>query len=159
RGGRARPPRGDGDPRRGPPARLAAGPGPPGPRAVPGHPAGCPPRPRPARPRLRLAGGDGRAGGAGRPADHRSRGEPAPAPRRPVEGSRDGDRKPPGRLAVHPGGDEGDRVTAPARSRVAMAVMAKVPAPGEVKTRLCPPLTLGQAATLARCFLQDRVEQ
>jgi rSAM/selenodomain-associated transferase 1 len=37
--------------------------------------------------------------------------------------------------------------------------MAKVPTAGEVKTRLCPPLTLGQAATLARCFLQDRVEQ
>ena len=45
------------------------------------------------------------------------------------------------------------------RARVALAVMAKVPAAGEVKTRLCPPLTPAAAATLARCFLQDRVEQ
>jgi rSAM/selenodomain-associated transferase 1 len=37
--------------------------------------------------------------------------------------------------------------------------MAKVPAAGEVKTRLCPPLTPAAAATLARCFLLDRVEQ
>ncbi|HEV8674399.1 MAG TPA: TIGR04282 family arsenosugar biosynthesis glycosyltransferase [Methylomirabilota bacterium] len=44
-------------------------------------------------------------------------------------------------------------------ARVAVAVMAKVPTAGEVKTRLCPPLTPVQAATLARCFLQDRVEQ
>jgi rSAM/selenodomain-associated transferase 1 len=42
---------------------------------------------------------------------------------------------------------------------VALAVMAKAPAPGAVKTRLCPPLTAPQAAALARCFLQDRVEQ
>jgi hypothetical protein len=28
-----------------------------------------------------------------------------------------------------------------------------------VKTRLCPPLTPDQAAALARCFLQDRLEQ
>jgi rSAM/selenodomain-associated transferase 1 len=42
---------------------------------------------------------------------------------------------------------------------VALAVMAKVPAAGAVKTRLCPPLTPDDAATLARCFLQDRVEQ
>lgn len=48
----------------------------------------------------------------------------------------------------------------PARpARVALAVMAKAPAPGEVKTRLCPPLTPAQAAALARCFLADRVEQ
>jgi rSAM/selenodomain-associated transferase 1 len=43
--------------------------------------------------------------------------------------------------------------------RIPMAVMAKVPAAGEVKTRLCPPLSPGQAAGLARCFLQDRLEQ
>jgi rSAM/selenodomain-associated transferase 1 len=40
-----------------------------------------------------------------------------------------------------------------------VAIMAKVPAPGRVKTRLCPPLTPDQAARLARCFLQDRLEQ
>ncbi|HEY7140437.1 MAG TPA: TIGR04282 family arsenosugar biosynthesis glycosyltransferase [Methylomirabilota bacterium] len=37
--------------------------------------------------------------------------------------------------------------------------MAKVPIAGEVKTRLCPPLRPDQAAELARCFLEDRVEQ
>jgi rSAM/selenodomain-associated transferase 1 len=42
---------------------------------------------------------------------------------------------------------------------VALAVMAKVPAAGAVKTRLCPPLTPDDAAALARCFLLDRVEQ
>jgi rSAM/selenodomain-associated transferase 1 len=43
--------------------------------------------------------------------------------------------------------------------RVALAVMAKLPAAGEVKTRLCPPLTPAEAAALARCFLLDRLEQ
>jgi len=43
--------------------------------------------------------------------------------------------------------------------RVALAVMAKVPVAGEVKTRLCPPLAPVQAATLAECFLLDRLEQ
>ena len=48
---------------------------------------------------------------------------------------------------------------APAGPRVALAVMAKVPTAGTVKTRLCPPLAPAEAATLACCFLQDRVEQ
>ena len=43
--------------------------------------------------------------------------------------------------------------------RIALAVMAKVPAAGEVKTRLCPPLAPAEAATLAECFLLDRLEQ
>jgi uncharacterized protein len=43
--------------------------------------------------------------------------------------------------------------------RIALAAMAKVPIAGEVKTRLCPPLSPEQAAELARCFLEDRVEQ
>jgi len=47
----------------------------------------------------------------------------------------------------------------PGPGRIVLAVMAKVPATGAVKTRLCPPLTLPQAAGLARCFLQDRVDQ
>lgn len=47
----------------------------------------------------------------------------------------------------------------PRGRRVALAVVAKVPAPGEVKTRLCPPLVATEAAALARCFLLDRVEQ
>ena len=47
----------------------------------------------------------------------------------------------------------------PASGWIALAAMAKVPVGGEVKTRLCPPLTLGQAAELGRCLLADRVEQ
>jgi rSAM/selenodomain-associated transferase 1 len=43
--------------------------------------------------------------------------------------------------------------------RVALAVMAKVPLAGQVKTRLCPPLAPAEAAALARCFLLDRLEQ
>jgi rSAM/selenodomain-associated transferase 1 len=43
--------------------------------------------------------------------------------------------------------------------RVAVAVMAKVPVAGEVKTRLCPPLAPTEAATLAECFLLDRLAQ
>jgi rSAM/selenodomain-associated transferase 1 len=43
--------------------------------------------------------------------------------------------------------------------RVALAVMAKVPMAGHVKTRLCPPLTPAEAAALAQCFLLDRLEQ
>jgi rSAM/selenodomain-associated transferase 1 len=42
---------------------------------------------------------------------------------------------------------------------IPVAIMAKVPAAGQVKTRLCPPLTPVQAAGLAACFLRDRVEQ
>jgi rSAM/selenodomain-associated transferase 1 len=44
------------------------------------------------------------------------------------------------------------------RSAVAVAIMAKSPRPGEVKTRLCPPLDAGEAAALYRCFLLDKIE-
>lgn len=37
----------------------------------------------------------------------------------------------------------------------ALAVMAKAPRPGKVKTRLSPPLTAEQAAAINICFLQD----
>lgn len=40
-------------------------------------------------------------------------------------------------------------------SRSALALMAKVPLPGAVKTRLTPPLTPEEAATLSTCFLLD----
>jgi rSAM/selenodomain-associated transferase 1 len=40
---------------------------------------------------------------------------------------------------------------------VAVAIMAKAPVPGQVKTRLCPPLAPAEAAELARCFLLDRL--
>ncbi len=43
--------------------------------------------------------------------------------------------------------------------RVAVVVMAKAPRPGEVKTRLVPPLDPPLAAELYRCFLLDRLEQ
>jgi rSAM/selenodomain-associated transferase 1 len=42
---------------------------------------------------------------------------------------------------------------------VAVAIMAKAPEAGAVKTRLCPPLSAAEAAALARCFLLDRVAQ
>jgi rSAM/selenodomain-associated transferase 1 len=41
----------------------------------------------------------------------------------------------------------------------ALAIMAKAPRAGEVKTRLCPPLTPTEAASLAEAFLLDRIEQ
>lgn len=40
-------------------------------------------------------------------------------------------------------------------SLTALAVMAKAPRPGRVKTRLSPPLTLDQAAAINTCFLKD----
>ncbi len=40
----------------------------------------------------------------------------------------------------------------------ALAVMAKAPRPGKVKTRLAPPLTLEQSAALNICFLKDTTE-
>ena len=42
---------------------------------------------------------------------------------------------------------------------VAVAIMAKAPRAGAVKTRLCPPLAPREAAALARCFLRDRIAQ
>lgn len=43
--------------------------------------------------------------------------------------------------------------------RPAVVIMAKVPSPGQVKTRLCPPLTPPQAAALARAFVFDKIAQ
>ena len=43
--------------------------------------------------------------------------------------------------------------------RVAVAIMAKAPTAGAVKTRLTPPLTTACAAELYRCFLLDKIEQ
>jgi len=42
---------------------------------------------------------------------------------------------------------------------VAVAIMAKAPRSGEVKTRLCPPLSPDEAASLYRCFLLDKIAQ
>jgi rSAM/selenodomain-associated transferase 1 len=44
-------------------------------------------------------------------------------------------------------------------ARSAVAIMAKAPRVGEVKTRLCPPLSLAEAAELYRCFLLDKIAQ
>lgn len=41
--------------------------------------------------------------------------------------------------------------------QVAVAIMAKAPRPGAVKTRLCPPLLATEAAALYRCFLLDKI--
>ena len=46
-------------------------------------------------------------------------------------------------------------VTAALCDKVALAVMAKAPRPGKVKTRLQPPLTAEEAAALNVCFLRD----
>jgi rSAM/selenodomain-associated transferase 1 len=52
-----------------------------------------------------------------------------------------------------------DAATTAARaSQCALAVMAKAPRPGRVKTRLSPPLTLDQSAALNICFLQDTTQ-
>jgi rSAM/selenodomain-associated transferase 1 len=39
-----------------------------------------------------------------------------------------------------------------------LLVVAKQPAPGHTKTRLCPPLTPSQAAELYECFLRDTLD-
>lgn len=41
----------------------------------------------------------------------------------------------------------------------ALVIFAKAPLVGQVKTRLCPPLSPEEAAELARCFLVDMVER
>jgi glycosyltransferase A (GT-A) superfamily protein (DUF2064 family) len=41
------------------------------------------------------------------------------------------------------------------RSICALAIMAKAPRPGKVKTRLSPPLTPQEAAAINTCFLRD----
>lgn len=46
-----------------------------------------------------------------------------------------------------------------AERAVGLAIMAKAPRVGAVKTRLCPPLGAPEAAELARCFLLDTVDR
>lgn len=46
-----------------------------------------------------------------------------------------------------------------AERAVGLAMMAKAPRVGAVKTRLCPPLRAPEAAELARCFLLDTVDR
>ena len=54
---------------------------------------------------------------------------------------------------LHPANPLAARAT-----QCALAVMAKAPRPGKVKTRLAPPLTLDQSAAINICFLQDTTE-
>ena len=44
-------------------------------------------------------------------------------------------------------------------AKLLLVVVAKAPVPGEVKTRLCPDLTIGEATNLYRCFIQDRIKE
>lgn len=39
--------------------------------------------------------------------------------------------------------------------QIALGIMCKVPRSGSSKTRLCPPLSAGEAAELSRCFIAD----
>jgi rSAM/selenodomain-associated transferase 1 len=41
----------------------------------------------------------------------------------------------------------------------ALALLAKEPSPGRVKTRLCPPLSPDEAARLGSCLLEDAAEE
>src|SRR5919106_2141922 len=47
----------------------------------------------------------------------------------------------------------------PLASRPALVLFAKAPIPGEVKTRLCPPLTPDEAASLHGSFVLDALER
>lgn len=51
-----------------------------------------------------------------------------------------------------------DRSRSLYNGRCALTVMAKAPRPGAVKTRLCPPLTPDQAASLSMSFLRDTAQ-
>lgn len=53
----------------------------------------------------------------------------------------------------------GGQVGMSATRQTAVALMAKAPRSGEVKTRLCPPYSFEEAAGLYRCFLLDKMEQ
>ncbi len=48
-------------------------------------------------------------------------------------------------------------ISGPQQRRSALVVAAKAALVGEVKTRLCPPLTLSQACSLYECLLEDIV--
>ena len=47
----------------------------------------------------------------------------------------------------------------PLTPHAALVIFAKAPIPGEVKTRLCPPLTPDEAATLHGSFVLDMLER
>ena len=47
----------------------------------------------------------------------------------------------------------------PQQTESALVIFAKAPVPGQVKTRLCPPLTADEAATLHGSFVLDTLER
>lgn len=47
----------------------------------------------------------------------------------------------------------------PPRARAALVLFAKAPTPGQVKTRLCPPLTPDEASSLHGSFVLDSLER
>ncbi|HET9846142.1 MAG TPA: TIGR04282 family arsenosugar biosynthesis glycosyltransferase [Nitrospira sp.] len=49
--------------------------------------------------------------------------------------------------------------THPLPARTALVIFAKAPVPGGVKTRLCPPLTADEAATIHGTFVLDTLER
>lgn len=59
--------------------------------------------------------------------------------------------------SIYPVLDPGERDES-LRNVCALAVMAKAPRAGKVKTRLAPPLTLEQSAAINICFLRDTAE-
>jgi rSAM/selenodomain-associated transferase 1 len=119
--------------------------------------------PEPARPAAasptapgRRQAPPGRAAGASGPSRRGGGGQPAGSTSAPRAGPRG--RSPGGSAPLGASGPPRGRARA-AGARIALAVMAKVPVAGAVKTRLCPPLSPVEAAQLARCFLQDRIAQ
>lgn len=60
-----------------------------------------------------------------------------------------------GQLSTSPKSLHASRLT----SHAALVIFAKAPIPGQVKTRLCPPLTHDEAATLHGSFVLDTLER
>lgn len=59
----------------------------------------------------------------------------------------------------HTGGPIGKRNASAPRSESALIIFAKAPIPGQVKTRLCPPLTPDEAASLHGSVVLDMLER
>src|SRR5258708_31010745 len=58
----------------------------------------------------------------------------------------------------HFAGDTRYGTAAPMSARVTLMVIAKSPRPGRVKTRLCPPMSPGEAAAIAEAALADTLD-